>query len=444
MKKPRSVSHNVTSHISVLLTALLVFFIPSNLFLKFAEPSAYVSGLLVDYLLPKIYLSDLVIFGLFGVWMWEVLQRGKVQWKFKLSNVMLVFVMLFLLVVIRQFSTEKPLAAFWFLFKILEMCGICAFFLNHRTLLTNTIVNVALIFTLLFQSFLGIYQFHTQQSFFSSYYFFGEVNFGRQLFLAKGIFNGAEKILPYGTTAHPNILAGCIVIGLAILLMQKRKNTIVEKATKILIVLVTLYALFLTQSVEAVISLLILGFALYPKYLATWYQKHWRFPVSLHTLIMSIFAAGIFISPFVVHQLATDYPLNLSFVRRDQLNQAAAEMIIDRPFIGVGLNNFTANLEKYFHTPEVVRFVQPVHNVFLLWLAETGLLGGAMVAVGFWVLWQKKVLHASPHAPLILILLPLMVFDHYLLTQQTGVLIVILFLAHLYSHEQISYNKKVL
>ena len=50
------------------LFGLIIFLIPSNLFFKVLESSAYVNGLLIDYLIPKLYLSDLVIFALFSWW----------------------------------------------------------------------------------------------------------------------------------------------------------------------------------------------------------------------------------------------------------------------------------------------------------------------------------------------------------------------------------------
>jgi hypothetical protein len=118
------------------------------------------------------------------------------------------------------------------------------------------------------------------------------------------------------------------------------------------------------------------------------------------------------------------FPLNqnLSLSRRVTLNQAAIAMIDQRPQ-GVGLQAFTTQLERVSQSREIVRFVQPVHHLGLLWLAETGLLG--LVALGVGLIYLKR---AQPTwlTGVILAaiwLLPVASLDHYLLTIQTGLLL---------------------
>lgn len=64
----RALSHEAQS----LLFPLLVFLVPTNLFLKFLVDRAYVGGILVDYLLPKLYLSDIFVFLLIISWCIEL------------------------------------------------------------------------------------------------------------------------------------------------------------------------------------------------------------------------------------------------------------------------------------------------------------------------------------------------------------------------------------
>lgn len=400
----------------VYITAVLIFLIPSNLFLKFAVPSAYVNGLLVDYLLPKLYLSDIPIFLLLLGWAWEAKQH--IQFKNISRQFLIVSFTVLAAFCLRQFLTTKPLAAIWFLTKSIEILALASFFFTHRSILKDRVIWWSLAGTVLFQSILGIYQFQRQQSFFPSYYFLGEINYGHPLSLATGTFAGAQKILPYGTTAHPNILAGFLVFSLLIILLHQP-----QKTSPLLIAgvaLTTLYTVLLTQSVVAILCLGLAAFF----WLTLRFMTHSFAP----QFLLSLAASTIFITPFVIHQLALLYPANPSFVRRDVLNQAAANMIIDRPLVGVGVNNFTAVVEQFFHSQEVVRFVQPAHNIFLLFLAETGLLGVAAIVIilyGFWK-WRKPK-HAVPFVVTFWILLPAFLFDHYLLTQQTGLLILIFF-----------------
>jgi O-antigen ligase len=62
-------------------------------------------------------------------------------------------------------------------------------------------------------------------------------------------------------------------------------------------------------------------------------------------------------------------------VTRAQLNQIAYNMIIAHPVMGVGQNNFMQVIRSYDTTGVTLHNLEPVHNVFLLIAAETGLIG---------------------------------------------------------------------
>lgn len=59
---------------------------------------------------------------------------------------------------------------------------------------------------------------------------------------------------------------------------------------------------------------------------------------------------------------------------RLEMNEIAGLMIADHPVLGVGLNNFELVLPRYEQTP-VIFFGHPVHNLYLLYLAEAGIIG---------------------------------------------------------------------
>src|SRR5690606_15562750 len=110
-----------------------------------------------------------------------------------------------------------------------------------------------------------------------------------------------------------------------------------------------------------------------------------------------------------------------SFDRRVFLNAHAVTVFAQQPLWGNGLDMFTTTL-KNISNNELVRFVQPTHNVPLLWLAEAGALGIAL-------LWSVvKKLSYREHWWL-LTLAPLLSLDHYLLTQWAGAFLLILTLA---------------
>jgi len=93
-------------------------------------------------------------------------------------------------------------------------------------------------------------------------------------------------------------------------------------------------------------------------------------------------------------------------------------MFKERPVTGVGLNNFTVVMDQYGYIPATTRFLQPVHNIYLLILAETGLTGLLGFAYLIWKgpFWRNK---AGPYC----LLFFLGLFDHWPLTLQTGLLL---------------------
>ncbi len=191
------------------LICSIIFLIPSNLFLKLNTASAYINGLLVDYLIPKLYLSDIFILILLLLWLIKVIINKK-KIIFKTSYFYLPSILVSLIIV-RQIFTPYPLAAAWYLFRLIEI-GLLAWFLStHKKFFQKSAVYLTIIFTTLFQSGLALWQFLTQQSLLG-FNFFGEPNLSNSIGLAKDMWWKTGRILPYATTAHPNILGGALAI----------------------------------------------------------------------------------------------------------------------------------------------------------------------------------------------------------------------------------------
>lgn len=112
-----------------------------------------------------------------------------------------------------------------------------------------------------------------------------------------------------------------------------------------------------------------------------------------------------------------------SFWRRIELAQAAWAMFKSSPILGIGLGNFTPRLPQFFIVQKLF-FWQPVHNIFLLLLAETGVIGVWCMVYGVWYVlkklwWEEKWSLALALTAIIATGL----LDHYWLTlQQTQLL----------------------
>ena len=126
-----------------------------------------------------------------------------------------------------------------------------------------------------------------------------------------------------------------------------------------------------------------------------------------------------------------------SIWRRIELAKATWEMFKTSPIFGVGLGNFIPQLPKFL-IPKKLYFWQPVHNIFLLILAETGIIGLCLVFYVLWVmlrkLWQKKK-PALFYSLLAIIFTGF--FDHYWLTLQQNQLLLALIIGL-----SIGYQKK--
>ena len=111
--------------------------------------------------------------------------------------------------------------------------------------------------------------------------------------------------------------------------------------------------------------------------------------------------------------------------------ESSLQMIKAHPVFGVGLNNFLVNLPEFQKTHNSVFSLQPVHNIYLLVLAETGIIGfGAFMWLLFKTYYkvksQKLKVKSSIQNSKVLILsivLILGLFDHYFLTLQQGQLL---------------------
>ena len=101
---------------------------------------------------------------------------------------------------------------------------------------------------------------------------------------------------------------------------------------------------------------------------------------------------------------------------RLELIKASLVMIKENLLIGIGLNNFIPNLVKVSNTFVNSWELQPVHNIFLLTLSETGITGLLIFSSLFFNL------SIMSNFPLLAILITGM-SDHYWLTLQQNMLL---------------------
>jgi len=389
--------------IEAVVFGLVLLFLPVNLAKHFFFSFAYVDGILVDYLIPTIYLTDILVGCLLFFWLLRFL-----RWE----GTSKLFVALgFGVVAVSGLSVFKALnqpAAVYKWLKLVEYIFFAFYVSKHIDFKKDfpTIVKLLSV-GVLFESVLAIAQWFNQGSVFG-FWFFGE---NRYTVSTPGIatfdFAGVKKARPYGTTPHPNVLGGYLAVLLPWIFYEIRSKSQISnlksqrhssnvKTLNIISFILGLLALFLSFSRSAWV-------------------------VGGLGLLAVFFTSSSF--PFLISS-----PLHLltslSFIRRAELNWIALEMVKDHPLLGVGLNNFTVRMGEYGKVSGWVSFLQPVHNVYLLIAAEIGLVGlalffGLLFSVFRLLLKKKNYLLLISMAQITLLCLT----DHYFWTlQQTSLL----------------------
>jgi O-antigen ligase len=140
-------------------------------------------------------------------------------------------------------------------------------------------------------------------------------------------------------------------------------------------------------------------------------------------LLFFLAVLSILLPLLAARGMAVAKQLGESYSGRAELAVAAGKMFSEKPLLGIGLNNFSLELpQKNLGQPSYWR-LQPVHNIFLLSLSETGLAG----FLALFLLCYLAIKKASPKrgyalAALLFVLLTGF-FDHYWLTLQQNQLL---------------------
>lgn len=267
-----------------------------------------------------------------------------------------------------------------------------------------------------------------------------------------------DRILrAYGSLPHPNMLAGFLALGILISLYlwqhiyqhgerydwQLKKIKKYTPAICLLLfglVLMT-FAQLATFSRGAVLALLfsvlfILFFSLFKKDKLSSY-------ISLKYLVlfaMVAIAFNMYYPALWSSRLAADNRLEKKSLQERQLSYGQLDWTDPKEIIfgqGFGLNTYWA-YQKNMDGP--VDKVQPIHNWFLLGLAEVGLLGMAILLALLYFYLREKLFAPNDYKiwpwTFLLLLFLLGLFDHYLWTSWTGWLMVGVVVTIIYKHQK--------
>lgn len=329
-----------------------------------------------------------------------------------------------------------------------------------------------------FESLLGIGQYLTQSSF--DWHFLGEPYLrpglrGVAEFASSGLVNPilAEvwpvlrnvsyetiNIRAYGTLSHPNVLAVFLYSGLMAniwLLYVSQKQKIILVASLLVISTGLVVTFSRTVWAAALLSLMVLGLVLWHLRRKQFHrmqsgqgrgETQSYFPKRIAFISMVLLVAlglnwfwfgqqirdrisppheegkGEVITPSDSPSRGGEFGEGVT--DRKLYSNIAWQMTKAYPVFGVGLRNFVARMDEYNSGPRLLPYLhQPVHNIYLLILAELGIVG---FAAFLWLLFEilrKGLKWGNGQAKLILLtafggFLFLGFFDHYFLSLHQG------------------------
>lgn len=385
--------------INNLFLILFLFLLPTQFGKHFFLPFSYLSGVRVDYLAPTMYATDILVLILVVLNFRIILKFLKN--KFVLASLVLLLVNIF-------FALSKEISMYRYI-KILELMGVFAIF--YTTKIEEKYFVYPIFAGSVFQLLLASLQLIYKKSLQGIFYFFGERYITLSMpDIAKTSLNGVEILRAYGTFSHPNSLAGFYLLLYAFFLFSKRITSNVLKGSLLLIFTLLIFFTFSKIAIATFIFINILYFLSNRKKIECLMCEFSKFFL-------------VFILSLIFITTSHD---PLSYEKRLTLMNQAVVMIQNFPWTGVGLGNFLVAQNKLV-TKFLFYTFQPVHNIFLLFLTEVGIIVGLIIiyllTLEFWRRRKNPVLLTC-----LLVIVITGLFDHYWLTlQQNWLLLVVVF-----------------
>jgi len=332
----------------------LILLLPVQLGYHFWPKFSYVYGLRIDYLSPTVYLTDILVFLILFFWFLE--KRKKIL----IFNSC--FLVLIMFLVANCLLAQNRGAAFLKLFKILEFALLALYVAKQRTTLSPITYHLSL--AVLWSSLIAIAQFIKQASLGGIFWWLGERTFNLNTpGIARATWEGKFFLRPYSTFSHPNSLAGFILVSLILILGRKNFKMADLLATGLGIFVLILC--FSKMVWVTTVFVFLVNFLLRKK--TSKQQPAYRQGrLTINNFFLFILLTFLWFGRNISAE---------SLIRRQELANIALHLTKVAPFFGVGLNNFIPAMSKIQVSFDWIWWLQPVHNIFLLVLAETGIIG---------------------------------------------------------------------
>lgn len=307
---------------------------------------------------------------------------------------------------------------------IILVFGILLFYVVKNTNFVKVkLVIRYFIIGLIAPSLLAIWQFFTQSTFASKY--FGLAYHASNVLGDSVIETSAGRFLrAYGSFDHPNILGGMMVFGIILVLYTSLKKEISRNERLFYLISFSFFYLALLVSFSRATWLALLVSA--PFILISAWRRG-RFQKKLIALFIVLFV-GISVAAInpsrdlFLGRTQTDSRLEIKSIdERELYLEQAKKVIAQNPFMGAGIGGYTTEVKILDNFSFPYWYYQPVHNYWLLALAEIGIFGLIAIII-FWLAIFKSGLKNGLW-PIVFALGVFSLLDHWLWTQNLGVLV---------------------
>lgn len=451
--------YDVTAHSSMnflrllhryLFFALLAF-LPTQLGFHLWPVWTYVLGRRVDYLSPTVYLTDIIIVLLITAWIIDQLFKlrnheknffhdisSATEKNRRKTHLLLIGAAAF--VTLNILLSDRWQVATYMWAKVLEYTLLGIYIFATRPSLRTIVWGFS--FAGFYSAAIAVIQFVLQRSVGGALWWLGERTFTlvtpgiARLNVCFPLSYACRLMLrSYATFPHPNVLGGFLAISsilmLAPIVYQRHRLSLLHAFWFGAVFVLSDIGLGLTFSRSAWMVSIGGIIAMFYFWRAQRNKKDSENILRFGVPIAAIIVLAILLLYF--------FPTSSdeSVVQREQLTASAFAMWSRSPFFGVGLGNFLVALPEVT-TNRSLFFLQPVHSIYLLLLAETGIIGFATFGVFLYLFtarvyrigignWTKFSHSYAPIYTLAFVMLLLIgTVDHYLFTLQQGQILFVL------------------
>jgi len=316
---------------------------------------------------------------------------------------------------------------------IFEGAGIFWLINNQTSKVNLKKLSQALILSGVVQSLLGIWQFIIQ--WFWSNKWLGLSLLNPAVSGVSVVESGWGRFLrAYGSLSHPNILAGflvvCLLVCIILLIYEKTKNVAKWYYYALIILSVGLFLTFSRAGWLTLFGCLIIyGWSKKVRQI----KQNSFLVASVWIVLIFIFLSIVNSSLFLSRITGQQRLERLSNQQRLNQYREATGMINNNWLTGIGIRNYTFQLYNQNQNLSAWDY-QPIHNVFVLVWAETGIIG----LIIFILLIAKGLLRSNEFWIVFLAMLILGLFDHYAWSLFFGIMLWWLTLALVVNRQKFS------